>query len=212
MRTLGTASAGRAGRTARGVRVSGLVIAITLGLAACTGSPDPGDSEWGAVETSDPTPMATVTRAPDLDPVAPEESSVAPRAVDGAADAKLVSMTAETVGDADTLTLTFADGAIPGYEVRYVDRLERGVDDVVSLDGTAVQTITLSSTAPGTEGSIAESVITNATFDLPTIRQVLLATNLGGTLVFGVGLSWQAPFTVSTMGDDLVITYPHGSP
>ncbi|MFT4220200.1 MAG: hypothetical protein QM611_06750 [Microbacterium sp.] len=159
-------------------------------------------------ESSSPAPIPTITPAPTLEPVPPAETSVAPRVEKSDAKGELMSVKVASSGAADTLTFAFADRAVPGYDIRYVDKLLRSDDDVVLLDGSAVLTVSFTNSVPGKNGTIPKKVITNETYDLPAIRQVLLATNLGGALVFGVGTAAQTPFTVAVQGNSLTVSFP----
>lgn len=186
-----------------------VALAATLGLAGCTGDPGEGSSSsgWVVSGSQSPGPAQTVSPAPSLDPVLPDETSVAPRVAESDAPGQIVSASAAEADDGDVLTFTFASGSIPGYDIRYVDRLERGADDVVMLAGEAALAVTLTNSTLGSDGTIGADIVTNSTFDLPLIRQVLLATNLGGTVTFGVGLATQVPFTVTISGDTLAVAF-----
>ncbi len=153
--------------------------------------------------------MVEITPAPSLSPAAPQEDSVAPRTEDSDVEGRLRAVTARSGGDRDTLTFTFEDGAVPGYDIRFVDRVERDNGDALMLEGSAALTVTLTRSTPSVDGAIADDVVTNEAYDLPVIRQVLLATNVAGTVVFGIGTSWQGPFTVSVDGSDLVVSFQH---
>jgi len=170
-----------------------------------------GDAEDGGGSGPTSTVLPTVTPAPTLSAVPPDETSVAPRVVKNKNDGHLLAVTATTSGKDDVVTFRFSKGAIPGHTVRYVDALRRDDDDVIMLDGSAALTVTFTNSIPGKTGVIPRKVATNDSFDLPMIRQILLAKNLGGTLVFGIGVSTQAPFTVTTQGDSLMVTIPHTS-
>lgn len=206
----------RNGRTV--LAAVGLVAVLALG--GCSAGPaEPAGpaaqegraaGQWEAEGEATTAPPRTVAPAPSLAPVGPEEVSLAPRVMQSDAPAQIIAVTATEGEDLDLLTFTFAPGSVPGYDIRYVDRLERGVDDVVMLDGEAVLTVTLTNSRIGADSSAGADALTNAAFDLPVVRQVLLAENLGGTVTFGVGLAGQAPFAVSISESSLVLAFPHG--
>lgn len=195
------------------------LLALPAAVTACTaGSPSPDPSSSSAISagpvvpTPDDTtilPPATVTPAPTADPVAPDVLSTAPRVVENDAAGQLATVTAVSTASADLVTFAFSGGTVPGYDVRYVDRVLRGADDVLDLAGSAPMTVTFTNSTPGEAGVIAPGVVTNQTFDLPEVKQIVLSTNLGGTLVFAIGASTQVPFTVTTEDSSLVISFEH---
>lgn len=203
------------------VRASSCIIAVALAAAvattttSCIGeaatdpTPVTPSSTWEVADPGTPAPAPTVLEAPDLEPVSPADTSVAPRVVDSDSEGQLVEVTATSDGDSDILAFRFEGGAVPGYDIRYVDRLETGDGDVMLLGGSAVQTVTFTHTTPGDGRQIPEGVVTNEDYDLPVIRQVLLATNVGGTVMFGVGTSGLAEFAVTADAGSLVVTFPH---
>lgn len=198
----------------------GFVAVLVLGGCSAGPAEPPGPAasegrtagQWEAEEGATTAPPRSVTPAPSLAPVGPEEVSIAPRVMQSDAPAQIIAVSATEGEDLDLLTFTFApgSGSVPGYDIRYVDRLERGVDDVVMLDGEAVLTVTLTNSLLRADSSAGADALTNAAFDLPVVRQVLLAENLGGTVTFGVGLAAQAPFAVSISENSLVLAFPHG--
>lgn len=196
-----------AGRLRARVLWAAVVVSGVVGLAGCTGAPDGTAS--GASDVL--VPPQSVAPAPSLAPVPDDETSIAPRVSESDSAGRLTSVTAVTEGDADVLTFTFADGTVPGYDIRYVDRVERAAGDPVSLRGSAALSATLTNSVPDTTGALGEGVVTNTDYALPVIEQVVLVGNVGGTLTFGVGLTRQAPFTVTTSADSLVVSFAHTS-
>jgi hypothetical protein len=112
--------------------------------------------------------------------------------------------------DSDTVTFAFAGGTVPGYEVRYVDAVRRGEDDVVPLDGDAALEIAFVDTAPGAGGATADGVVTNQSYPLDAVRQVVLVENLAGTVRFGIGLAARTPFRVVVTPDALTLELARG--
>ena len=202
---------------AAAVAATACLVLLPATLTACTGGPAPAPS--GTVATGSPggdgappetpAPVPTVTPAPTLDPVAPETLSTAPRSVTSEVAGRLTSVTARSAATSDQVRFEFADGLVPGYDVRYVDVMERAEDEAVLLAGSAALSVTFTSSAPGPAGTTAPDVVTNETFGLPAVRQIVLVTNLGGTLTFGVGASTQVPFTVTVDGATLVVDLQH---
>lgn len=185
-----------------------VVVSAALALAACTPPAQVGPDGISDVPTS-LAPAQTVTPAPSLSAVPDDEVSVAPRRADGESAGRLESMTVTDVGDADALTFVFADGVAPGYDIRYVDAVERGAGDVLPLKGSAAFAVTFSDTTPAADAGLGDDIVTNTDFGLPAIEQVILAENLGGTMTFGVGMSAQVPFTVSESAGVLTVTFTH---
>jgi len=61
------------------------------------------------------------------------------------------------------------------------------------MSAAAASSTSFTSTTPGSDGPIADDVPTNEDLDLPLLRQVVLAHNVGGSLWFGVGVDADAP-------------------
>lgn len=202
---------------AAGVAAAAFLVLAPATLTSCTGDPAPGPSASAATVGPDadgtppqpPAPVPTVTPAPTLDAVAPETLSTAPRSVTSEVAGRLVSVTALNGGTSDQIRFEFADGVVPGYDVRYVDVMQRADGEPVLLEGSAALAVTFTSSAPGPDGTTAPDVVTHETYGLPVLRQIVLVTNLDGTLTFGVGASTQVPFTVTVDGSTLVVDLPH---
>lgn len=185
----------------------GLVLA--LALTACTGEDaDPGPTSAGPTSTSTsaapgpddasaepdgPSPTAAPSTTA---PVPPDTVGTAPRRQPDGTPGDLTAVDVATDSTADTVTFTFDGTGLPPYEIGYQDVVMRGEDDPLLLDGTAAMTVTFTDASPGARGVTGKDVITNETFDQPVVRQVVLARNLGGTVVFGLGLAEQVPFSV----------------
>jgi hypothetical protein len=205
---LGARSAVSAASGRRRAVTAVAVVSAALALAACTPPAQVGPDGISDVPTS-LAPAQTVTPAPSLSAVPDDEVSVAPRRADGESAGRLESMTVTDVGDADALTFVFADGVAPGYDIRYVDAVERGAGDVLPLKGSAAFAVTFSDTTPAADAGLGDDIMTNTDFGLTVIEQVMLAENLGGTMTFGVGTKTQVPFTVSESAGRLTVTFLH---
>lgn len=201
------ASARRSGRR-RGAVIPATLLTAMLVLAACAPAAQVGPDGVSDLDTS-LAPAQTVAPAPSLSPVADDDLSLAPRVSDDDLAAQLVSAAALAAGGSDSLTFVFTDGAIPGYDIRYVDAVQRGGEDVVPLRGSAALAVTFANTTPAAGAALGDDIVVNTEYDLAAIEQVVLAQNVGGTITFGVGLSSQVPFTVTVAGDALTVSFVH---
>jgi len=117
------------------------------------------------------------------------------------ASARLVELKAKRGDDTETVTFTFADTEVlPKYRVHYVDALRsHPEDDPLPLAGNAVLQVEFRLTNPNTDNRMA--VQPNINLDQPQIKQVLLARNVGGSLIFGIGLENRAAFRVQELSE-----------
>ena len=141
-------------------------------------------------------------RSPEMDAYA-----TAPRAAESEIPGRLTGIFVSAAEDADRVVFDFGKGnSLPSYEVEYVDRLVLGEDEVIPLEGGAALRVTFSRSSPGQDGMTAEDVPTNQSYDGASVRQVLLAENLAGTLVFGIGVTEELEFRVGTAPDSGQLT------
>lgn len=189
------------------------VVGAMLALTSCTTAPEVGPAPTSSVTTPEtPTPSEVlqppVTPAPTSDPADPGAISTAPRVATSDVSTRLVSVTATTQDDTDAVTFVFDGDALPAYDIRYVDRLLLG-DEPIEIAGTGVLSVTFTDVTPDEDGVMSEAVPTNEGLDLPVVRQLLLVTNLGGTVQMGIGASAQVPFSLRLDGGTLTVLFQH---
>lgn len=201
---------------------------IVVALTACTGDATPdATATAGSEQTSGPadvtspadgdTPAATDDETepgaepdddPDDDPATteqpapPDAVTTAPRVEESGTPGDLTAVEVGADGDVDTVAFQFEGDGLPPYEIEYRDVLMRGDDDPVLLAGDGVLVVTFSDATPGAGGVTGEDVVTNEEFDQDVVRQVVLAKNLGGTVVYGLGVAEEVPFSVDEDRED----------
>jgi len=157
--------------------------------AARTGAQDRGSTSAPSGAADHPSSGA----ASGTTAAAPTAWSTTPVVVDSDTSGQLIAVTAENRDGVDRLSFEFS-GDAPGYRVEPVRVITAGPDgDVVDVSGRSFLNVAFTSTTPGSDGPIADDVPTNEDLDLPLLRQVVLAHNVGGSLWFGVGVDADAP-------------------
>ncbi|MGW5364577.1 AMIN-like domain-containing (lipo)protein [Actinopolymorpha pittospori] len=203
------------------VRALLLTAVVALALAGCSRAADnpakPDDPARAAAveqtQTTPPTPTPSATAsatAPGSPSPRPSRSAGAPMARStpskefgrqpqqnySDAAARIVGLDVARGSGVETVTFTFADTKVlPQYRVGYVDVVRaHPEDDPIAVEGTAFLDVSFSLTNPNIRGRLA--VPPDLSPELPTVRQILLVRNLGGSLRFAVGLQTRAEFRV----------------
>ena len=200
------------------VRALLLTAVVALALAGCSRATDnpaePEDPARAAVVEETPTsapsrtPPATASGSPSPRPTrsagAPPKARSTPSKEFGRqpqqnysdAAARIVGLDVARGSGVETVTFTFADTKVlPQYRVGYVDVVRaHPEDDPIAVEGTAFLDVSFSLTNPNIRGRLA--VPPDLSPEQPTVRQILLVRNLGGSLRFAVGLQSRAEFRV----------------
>lgn len=193
------------------VGVFGAALLLTAG---CTADPDPAsdspttaaESEGDAGDPDTPSnPGEDDTGSGDVqegEETALDEFAVDARSMPSTNAGRLTSVEVAEGDGVDTVTFDFGAGnELPGFEVTYVDRLVLGEDEVIDAEGDATMTITFTESEPGADGMTGDDVPTNEAYGAKSVRQLILLENLGGTLTFGLGLTDEVEFRVTTDAD-----------
>ncbi|GAA5023197.1 AMIN-like domain-containing (lipo)protein [Actinopolymorpha pittospori] len=150
--------------------------------ASASGSPSPRPSRSAGAPMARSTPSKEFGRQPQQN-----YSDAA---------ARIVGLDVARGTGVETVTFTFADTKVlPQYRVGYVDVVRaHPEDDPIAVEGTAFLDVSFSLTNPNIRGRLA--VPPDLSPEQPTVRQILLVRNLGGSLRFAVGLQTLAEFRV----------------
>jgi hypothetical protein len=231
-------SSATSGSAERGGSVSGPVSDTAGGTASsmtqpsdeaptATGSDTAPDSATGDgdVAASSETPTAaTETTSGDAAGSCPDAASwtTADETTDLAGNAPILEVGADVADCYDRFVITLGPGAHEaGYRVRYVDTvIEDGSGRVVELAGAASLEVIVDSPAYDPEtgrGTLQipdhNNVVDVSGFD--ALQQVAYAGSFEGQTTFGIGVTAELPFAVTTGVDDagnatLTIAVAHG--
>ena len=155
-----------------------------------------------ATQDGEPTGTGTTDDEATEQPAPPDAVTTAPRVEESGTPGDLTAVDVDADGDIDTVAFQFEGDGLPPYEIEYRDVLLRGEDDPVLLAGDAVLVVAFRDATPGAGGVTGDDVVTNEEFDQALVRQVVLAKNLGGTVVFGIGVADEVPFSVDEDRED----------
>jgi hypothetical protein len=113
---------------------------------------------------------------------------------------ELVSVQAVERKGYDRVLFTF-QGALPGYQVRYVPEVTDQAGRPLALRGRAFLAVTFEPARahdPGGEPTVSTATLTPAS---PVLRQVRFAGDFEGRVSFGLGLAERDGFRVSELRD-----------
>jgi hypothetical protein len=113
---------------------------------------------------------------------------------------ELVSVQAVERKGYDRVLFTF-QGAMPGYQVRYVPEVADQAGRRLPLRGEAFLAVTFEPARahdPGGEPTVSTTTLTPSS---PVLRQVRFAGDFEGRVSFGLGLSGRGGFRVSELRD-----------
>ena len=182
--------------------VGAAVLAPLLLLAACTGTGDP------PVDSSAPAPPRTATSvSPPIDAdgktspsvVWPSGPRVQPRPR-GATGAVLVQVRTGRHDGFDRVVFEFRDG-LPGYQVRYVDKIIGAGGARVRLRGEAFLLLAFDGARASEPGGGDTFTLADPHPGYHSIKDVRLVDG-GGRVRFGIGLGAVAGYKVSELPPD----------
>jgi hypothetical protein len=113
---------------------------------------------------------------------------------------ELVSVQAVERKGYDRVLFTF-DGALPGYQVRYVPEVADRAGRRLALRGKAFLAVTFEPARahdPGGEPTVSTATLTPGS---PVLRQVRFAGDFEGQVSYGLGLAGRTGFRVSELRD-----------
>ena len=195
--------------TAPARRVAGLLVLISLALAACGG----GDSGTSGQAAPPPT-TTTATTAPAAPPppsaaADPASGSTSTKSGPGnneladGPSAKLATVRAASHPGYDRVVFQFVGTRIPAYRIEYVGEIPLGEtdDEFLTLQGDALIQVTINGKASDDYRPGTQTMPDKVTPALPQVRQLGLAEDWEGVVRIGIGLDHRAGFRVLELRD-----------
>ena len=195
--------------TAPARRVAGLLVLISLALAACGGG-DSGTSGQAApaatTTTATTAPAAPPTTSAAADPASWSTSTKSGPGNNELADgpsAKLATVRAASHPGYDRVVFQFVGTRIPAYRIEYVGEIPLGEtdDEFLTLQGDALIQVTINGKASDDYRPGTQTMPDKVTPALPQVRQLGLAEDWEGVVRIGIGLDHRAGFRVLELRD-----------
>jgi hypothetical protein len=191
--------------TARARRVAGLLVLMTIALAACNGgSETPGQADPAATTTTTTAAATTAPASTTTTAAAAASWSTATKHGPGnrqppdGPSAKLAAVRAAHHPGYDRVVFQFEGAKVPGYRIGYVPEIALGEtdDQFLTLKGDALIEATFQGTASDDYRPGTQTIPDKFTPALPQVRQLGLAEDWEGVVRIGIGLDHRAGFRV----------------